>query len=416
MQKKPIKIIFITHAFPPLSGGGVQRISKFSIYLQMMGYEVHVYATNPGETDWVDDKRLKDVSSVPVSRIGRRNLSRAIIHKVKRRLLPIDFQTPWALKVTKILLNAPDTDDPQIIITSGPPHSMHIVGYFMKKLRGTPWVADFRDHFTLGPEYRVYSFIGKRINQWFENQIYKNANRIIFNTKINKEDVIYSKFQLESDKGTVIYNGYDESDLSRQNKTISWKGKKSYNYLYLGGLRGDHVDGIFYKALHKLFQIRPHLRSEISIQIVGNLVKKGNLVHELELDDVIFFSPGVPYDEVGDLLNASDGCLTWQRNRITYRGTIAGKVFDYIGAKKPIFSIGIPNGEIENILKEFDIGQSAAPDNIEQIALDFNIFHEQVKTGQFQYTDHKIESLKVFSRKHQAYQLAELIESLEFKK
>ncbi|MCP9236777.1 glycosyltransferase [Lewinella sp. JB7] len=406
------QLLVVTHAFPPMGGGGVQRIVKFAVYLKQHGWAVTVVCPSPDSYAWIDEERYKEVVDIPVIRIPLPRMSDSLVAKLNRRLGFIDPFTNWAKDAIKHI-DRLDLSGFAAVLTSGPPHSCHLVGMHLRNQLGLQWVADFRDHFTLGPEYSPISIIHRIVNRRFERLIYVRADHIITNTYTNQLDIIkkFPEINHSNSHVSTIYNGFDARDLSRS-KTVNWDDSLLH-LIYLGGLRGDHIDGVFYTLVREAVNIKPDISNQIMIHVLGDISRKGTLTEELGIDDLFDFQTYVPYNEVGSYLASADAGITWQRDRESYRGTVAGKVFDYIGMSLPIFSVGQNDGEIARILTEFKIGISTSPKNTEQAAADFIQFCDKLRAGEITYSVEATRTLhEKFDRTSQALQLATVLNKL----
>lgn len=404
------KFLIITHAFPPFGGGGVQRMVKFATYLKKEGWEATVICPNEKNDSWLDLQGLEEVSSINIIRVGYRNMKNdPLLYRVIRRFYPADIYLGWAFKVIQ-KLKKQDLSAYKIIFTSGPPHSINLVGYMLARRFKLKWVADFRDHFTLGPEYAAGKIKGI-IDKNFEKKILTNADAVILNTLTNQQEVLKHFEGLNINKIHTIYNGFDYNDLVTGHIKLNWPDNKK-KYFYLGGLRGDRIDGIFYKILKKAIELNSQLIHEIKIYVVGDYSRKGNLLNELGLKEMFEFHKPVAFNKVADYLINADGCLTWQRPEKKYKGTIAGKLFDYIGMRKPVFSIGQDNGEIAKILVPNNIGISANPDNINEAAVSFQMFHDKIKKNDFDYSSLGQSFFNKFNRENQAKELSAIFNSI----
>lgn len=404
------KFLIITHAFPPFGGGGVQRMVKFSTLLKSYQWQATVVCPCEKNDSWLDYSQMELVKEIEQIRFGYRNLKNdSLIKRIIRRFYPIDVYFKWARQIIKLLLKK-DLSEYKIILTSGPPHSVHLVGLVLSKKKNIKWVADFRDHFTLGPEYKAGK-LKRLIDNCFERKILIKANAIIVNTATNKSEILERFRNADAKKIYAIYNGFDYNDLVKGKVTVNWNTNKK-NYLYLGGLRGDRIDGVFYKILSKAFSLTPELRNAIRIHVIGDHSRKGNVINELLLTDIFEFHDPVAFNEVADYLIKADACVTWQRREAKYKGTIAGKVFDYIAMQKPIFSVGQDDGEIANMIMPNNIGISADPDNIEDAAEKFQKFHDKVMRSEFSYSSLNSSFFEKYNRVNQAKELSIIFNSI----
>ena len=146
------KFILVTPVFPPKGGGGTQRMVKFVKYLRDHDWYAYVVTPSAQRSDWYDESPLAGVQSERVVRMGATIRPRSLSKRLLARTYPIDAYYPWASRVAAYLKTEPDLKA-DVIFTSGPPHSVHRVGAALKRDRNIKWIADFRDHYTLGPEY-----------------------------------------------------------------------------------------------------------------------------------------------------------------------------------------------------------------------------------------------------------------------
>ncbi|QCX38819.1 glycosyltransferase family 4 protein [Aureibaculum algae] len=401
------KILIISRAFPPKGGGGIQRMVKFSVYLEQLGWDVTVCTIKGANFSWTDESRIKELDKVKIIRITEDVYKSSLFNKVKSRLKFHDFYNDWANDVVTYFSNKEDFEY-DYVLTSGPPHSVHNIGINLKKKFNFFWISDFRDQYTLGPTYRPVTFLHRKHNQKLEQKIYSLSDLIITNTEVNRIESS-EVFKIEpSSKVVSIYNGYDFEDL-KETGFIPEFDKEKINLLYLGGLRGDHIDGYFYKMLKIALVKKPNLLNNIVINLVGDLSRKGDLIEKLELGK--FFKPynAVSYDKVGDYIKASDGCLTWQHPNNGYRGTIAGKVFDYFGFKKPIFSLGQTKSELDTIINGHNIGVHTDVNNLSNSANDFIKFIDNLKSYSENYNDLSYDYYDSFNRRTQVNVLNEIL-------
>ena len=406
------KILIVSRAFPPISGGGVQRLVKFSIYLKELGWDVTICAPYHDDVSWCDESRNKELNHIKIIRIKEKKTNKGIIGKLYRKLKFYDSFITWSNSVISYFKGY-NKFDYDVVFTSGPPHSIHKVGLELLKFYQFNWVADFRDHFTLCPTFVTISPLHKYILRKFEENIYHYAKLIITNTQTNKKEIL-NEFKIRKElKIVAIYNGYDFNDL----KITGYKPKfeiGKINLLYLGGLRGDHIDSYFYKMLKIARESKPELINKIRINLVGDLSRRGNLIEKLSLNDIFIDFEAIPFDKVGDYILASDACLTWQNPNLAYKGTIAGKFFDYLGMKKPIYSLGQPESELDKLINENKIGIHSDVNNLVYAAEDFIEFLEKLEIYKSNYQNFNYEFYSSFNRKNQSKVLNDLLLEFDF--
>ena len=387
--------------------GGIQRMVKFSVYLEQLGWDVTVCTVKGTNLSWTDETRIKELNKVKIIRINEPTYKPNLLKKIINRISFYDFYNGWANNVIKYFINKKDFEY-DYVLTSGPPHSVHNIGIRLKNKFDFFWISDFRDQFTLGPTYSPISIFHRKHDEKVEQLIYNLSDLIITNTEINRIESS-EKFLIDPPSKVVsIYNGYDFGDLKETAFTPDFN-KKKINLLYLGGLRGDHIDGYFYKLLKLASNKNPDIMKKITINLIGDLSRKGNLIENLGIGELFKHYDAIPFDMVGDYIKASDGCLTWQHPNNGYRGTIAGKVFDYFGFKKPIFSLGQTKSELDAIINGHKLGVHADVNNLENAANDFIKFLENLVNYENNYRKLPKAYYDSFNRKNQVNTLNKIL-------
>ncbi len=186
---------------------------KFSKYLNNHNWRATVAAPDkPRESGWHDESPLKNINKKDVIRIGQVDLKKqSTIKRILNRFYPVDAHYPWANQVIRNL-SRHDLSKYSILFTSGPPHSVHYVGERLAHKHHLGWVADFRDHFTLAPEYRPSTPLHHNRNIEFEKRILSKADLVICNTRTNRRELI-AEFGLKySTKIKIFYNKFDRKE------------------------------------------------------------------------------------------------------------------------------------------------------------------------------------------------------------
>lgn len=393
------KVLIVAYNFPPQGGGGVQRTLKFSRHLPLFGWEpVILTVSNPDSPVW-DYSLSKEVpSEIKVFRVPSFELSRwekrffSLFNPAKRSdsekkestsnfvnearisnpelrgslkkvylfltgwlRIPDDKVgwDPFALFEGLSLIRSKKID---LIYTTSPPHSSHLVGLFLSKLTAKPWVADFRDDW-LENKKAVASLSPFRlkIEKYLAEKVFTNASFIIANTEFQKET--YKKNYPEIKRIEAIYNGYDAEDLNRAGqKEDRWQDGKLHichtGYFYPGTALP------FFETLKEFFLENPEFRGKIQLDLVGFLEKEyQNWVISNELEEEI-----KPWGYVEHLtsinfllkshlllyLIGSDGEF--------WKGEVAGKLYEYLASGKPILAFAPESGESEKLILNSNSG------------------------------------------------------------
>lgn len=404
------KILIISRVFPPMGGGGVQRIVKFSVYLQELGWDVTVCTIEGENFSWIDEVRLAEIKNINVIRIKEKPFRKRVLDRVINKLSFYDYYNKWSDKVISHFKQN-DKFNYDYVLTSGPPHSVHKIGLELKEKFDFFWVSDFRDHFTLEALFEPITAFHRKFLEKFEQNIYLKSDLVIAVSETYRQEVL-KKFIFKKESSiTTVYNGYDLSDLKLNGVVNHFDGKK-INLLYLGGLRGDKIDGYFYKMLRMAIDKKQELFERVTINLIGDLSRKGAMIENLGLSDYFRLFNSVPYNEVGDYLSNSDGCLLWQNPTKGHRGALSGKFFDYFGMKKPIFSLGQSEGELYNIINGNKIGIHTDVNDIDNAANDFITFIENLNNYSENFKQLENNYYDSFNRKNQVNELSKLLQNM----
>ena len=393
------KILIITYYWPPSGGGGVQRWLKFVKYLPQFGWEPIVYSPENPEYPSIDESLQKDVSPVlkhikrPIfepynfykSFVGLKKNERIntgflserkkpkkaenIAVWIRGNLFIPDARKFWINPSVSYLKKYLRENPVDLIVTTGPPHSMHLIGLGLKKKLGVKWIADFRDPWTnidFYKELKLSNWANKKHHK-LEQKVINNADGII---GVGKG---YIKNLLPIPKETpvaIITNGYDHEDF--QGLEIEKNGQ--FSICHFGSMNKTRNPIGLWKALASLKKSNPTLIANLKVKLYGKVDHIiFDSVEELGISELV---ESVDYlaheDMLKELINSS--LLLLVINNIENGGRlIPGKVFEYIGTGKAILGIGPVECEVAEILEESKSGEMFEwedGDQIEKFILD----------------------------------------------
>ena len=387
------KVLILAYYFPPLGMGGTQRVAKFVKYLPKFGWHPTVVTVKNVAYYAYDYSLLGDVRSAHVVRTGSADPQR-VLAKIKKagvhqtqnqhsfdpsskltRLLNIlnkvlsiflipDSKVLWLPFAISAATNLLKTQKFNAVITTSPPHSIHFAGMYLQRRFKIPWIADFRDGWVGGEFQNEILFFQQRINQWLQSKVLERADHIV---AVSEGLALFLKKNLHGNdrKFTTITNGFDSEDFIRAPKREAQDNK--FTFCHCGAVTAISDPDPFFSGLKKALLNRPNLRNKVRVEFVGHVLleKFAKTIRELGLSDIISLTGYKSHDQALSHMKSADVLLLTLSEKIS-PGFIPGKLFEYLGAQKPILAI-IPPGDSSSILMQSGIAFIVYPSNSKKI-------------------------------------------------
>lgn len=382
-----INILIITYYWPPAGGPGVQRMLKFVKYLPEFGIKPHILTVKNGDFPAIDESladeipgglivkkikgwepyglfrfltgRKKD-EKIPVGILVQDNLStfNKIFSWIRLNLFIPDgrlFLVIPFIRAARKMIRDYNID---CIITTGPPHSMHLPGFWVSKRNSINWIADFRDPWTQIYYYESQprSMLAKRIDKWLEKSVLCRAD-----DTITVSPQIARQLSSISGKSNVdtIFNGYDHSDFSSSSSRVE---KDKFRIAYIGNFKANQNIDELWSVLSDLSSRNNELANALEIMIVGNFhAEVVDTVNEKGLSKFLKLVKYVPHLQAIEIMRSSSVLLFIIPNVTGNAGIVTGKLFDYLAASRPLLSIGPPTGDAAEILYQVKAGEMIDP-------------------------------------------------------
>ena len=355
------KVMIIAYQFPPEGGPAVQRVLKFVKYLPKYCYLPFVLtAKYPFKT--FDATLLEDIpSDIKVFRTKDwgTNIPFEIKKLFKKIFIP-DKHALWKYTSIKMGIEIVKKEKIDLIFSTSPPHSVHLVAKKIAELSHIPWIADFRDEWTTNSLF--HKMKNHDIHHKLENSVLERCNYIT--TIIKKAKTNFMK-KCEESKIHVIKNGFDPDDFANL-KFIKNKAEKLV-ITYCGRLNRLHSPKLFFQALSNM-KVKKKINSQnLIVNIVGNIENQKWLRNFPNLKDLVKFYSYQPHDKCIEMM-ANSSVLLLLATEMNITEMLPAKMFEYFYLKKPIFAILSFRGELSSTLKEYGnsyIGYESGPDSIE---------------------------------------------------
>jgi len=377
------KVLIIAYYWPPSGGGGVQRWLKFVKYLPQFGWEPIVYVPENPEYPSIDYSLLNDVS--PDLKVIKRpifepyNFYKRFIGLKKSERLNTGFLSErkkprkseniaiwirgnffipdarkfWVGPSIKYLSNYLKNNPVDAVVSTGPPHSMHLIALGLKKKFGLKWIADFRDPWTnidFFDKLMLTSFANK-LHHRKERQVIKNADILTTVSWKWAEDFK----EMGAKHVEVITNGFDADDFNSLEKPLS----KKFELCHLGSMNKDRNPNVLWESLSEIAKENEAFKNDLKITLIGPTdhrvvddLKKLNLSNQLEYVNYL------PHNESLKTASRATILLLPLNDTLNVEGRIPGKIFEYLALEKPILCIGPINGDSAKIIRETNSGQT----------------------------------------------------------
>ena len=372
------RVLIITYYWPPSGGSGVQRWVKFAKYLPQEGWQPVVYTPENPELTTVDEsleaeippsvevlrtpirepydmyrklmgKKASGKEVTPISS-GKKGLKQRLMLWIRANLFVPDPRISWVRPSVRFLKEYLKRHPVDLMITTGPPQSMHLIGLKLHRETGLPWVADFRDpwsrHYSL--PYLPLTQRSLRKIRRMEQEVLDEASAVLTVTPfVQKEYAAQTRTPV-----AMITNGYDEEDFAADVTPDGY-----FNLTQTGYLAADGNPAVLWKVLGEMAGKDAAFREQLRIRLAG-LVDKAvydSLDREglrPNLVDLGYCTHGTAIREQ----QAASVLLLPLRNAPEMRNILPGKVFEYMAAHRPVLGFGQPDGIQAQLLKETGAG------------------------------------------------------------
>ncbi len=416
------KVLIITYYWPPTGGAGVQRWLKFSKYFRKFGWEPIIYTPSNPDFPINDDTLLKDVPSdliiLKTQITEPYDIYRKIMRKKKTDAVNQGFLSEekentllqsamiwvrgnffipdarkfWIKPSISYLSDYIKEHHIDAVISTGPPHSMHLIAMGLKQKFNTPWIADFRDPWTQIDFYsqlKLSSFADAK-HKKLENQVLTQANKVVTISPSCGKDLE----KLGNRKVDIITNGFDTDDFTPIAIGVDSKVSDGFMFHHTGALNKDRNPYTLWKVLGDLCKENPELRKELILKFTGKTdaivldsLKQQGLETNFQKYEYM------PHSEIVKSMAQSPILLLPLNNTPNNAGVLSGKLFEYLAAKRPIFGVGLPNADAASILKETQAG----------VMVDFDDYEGTKKQVLNLYAQYKSNTLRVQSNSIDKY-------------
>ena len=418
------KVLIITYYWPPSGGSGVQRWLKFSKYLRDFNIEPVIYTVdNPSYP--IKDTSLEseiplglEVLKQPIfepnsflsifgnnkkkESAGFLNPNPTLLGRffqyVRANYFIPDARKFWIKPSVKFLSNYLKNNEIEVVITTGPPHSIHIIGLALRDKFKIKWISDFRDPWT-EIDYFQQLPLTKKANKkhhQLEQEVLEKSDMVIVVGETMKKKFLKHNHNIE-----VLTNGFDSYGNS-----LTIELDSNFSITHVGLMNADRNPTILWEVLYEISSENIDFKNNLRIKFIGK-------IDDTVIQDIQVFNPKnivrIPYLDHEEVrkYQASSQVLLLSINHVpSAKGIITGKIFEYLQAKRPILGIGPEDGDAAAILKKTNAGNIVGFNNkVELKAAVLKLYKDFKEEKLFV----KSTNIEQFHRKNITRQLAQVI-------
>ncbi|MDN3667830.1 glycosyltransferase family 4 protein [Echinicola jeungdonensis] len=429
-MEKPKKVLIITYYWPPSAGSGVQRWLKFAKYLPDFGWEPVIFTPENPDFELKDEGLLKEVPKdlevlhFPIwepygvfrflkkGKTVKKEDPAKIIEKqhkswldqtamwLRANALVPDPRVFWVKPSVNYLLEILHKNEIKAVITTGPPHSMHLIGRDLKRKTDIAWIADFRDPWSTWEfldTLPMMASIRKR-HEKLEKGVFREADGVVTISPTFREELK----KIADRDIALITNGFDSADLPE-----SFKKKKSeqefFEIVYTGIIDSIRNPVPFLQALKNACKVK---EKPVKLTFVGRVSQKvlDYVAKDHWLSKRVEFPGYVSHKEVFSFYEKADMLLLILTDTKNAKGNIPGKLFEYIATGRTIVALGDPEGDSSKIIAEAGAGKVFAHKAVDSIT---QFLEEQID---HQNEESEKRDISRFERKFLTQKLAQLLD------
>ena len=434
MNQSGKKYLLITYYWPPSGGSGVQRWLKFVKYLPAEKWKPVVYTVKNPEYPSLDHslereipgyatvlkrtirepyhfyklyKKIKKEEKINTGFLSENKppaLREKISVWIRGNFFIPDARRFWIGPSVRYLKRIIRESNIDLMITTGPPHSMHMIGLKLKRITGLPWIADFRDPWTKIDYYDSLKLTRRsdKKHKACEKKVLENADRVLAVSPSMANDFR----KITSCEPEVLTNGYDPDDFaSTHTGTIN-----RFSILHLGTMNKDRNHPVFWKVIARLADKNPAFRKQLHLHLIGKV--DYSVLEQISLyglDEYVTREPYVDHEHIMDKLKSAAVLYLPINNTPNAEMTLTGKLFEYLAAERPVVSTGPVHGDAAQILKE--TGSGSTVDFKDEAGLE-KIFLELFSRYQSGKTELRGKGYEKYSRVNLAKNLSRLMEEI----
>ncbi len=433
------KVLIITYYWPPAGGGGVQRWLKFVKYLRDFGWEPIVFTPENPEAPVQDDSLLKEIpEGITVLRTkiwepyqwykkftGRNKtdqvqtafltekkkpgITEKISVWIRGNLFIPDARKFWIKPAVKYLHPWLAAHPVELIVSTGPPHSSHLIAKHLKQKTHLPWLADFRDPWTNIDYYNDLRLTRRadRKHRKLEKSVLQTADAVTVISSGMMQDFSHIHHRTYH----LITNGFDPDDFSQ---SPGRPPADKFRLSHIGSLVKTRNPLVMWEVLKELVDELPSFGRLLEVNLTGTVdLTVRQSIRDNGLETYVQYDAYKPHNELGVAYGQAAVLLLLINDTPNAGLILTGKFFEYMAAQRPILCIGPTDGDAARILKETQTGYAFGFEEREKLKMKITELFTDFQKGDLRLSPKGIEA---YSRQNLTRKLAQLMDKMTERK
>lgn len=430
-------VLIIAYYFPPSGGAGVQRVLKNVRYLIDEGWRPVVLTVQENADFQARDETLlaevpdsvrvvrtaifepytlyrrftgrstdtaTDIARVPHA--GRRSFTERISEWIRATFFIPDARCFWRMPAVRAGMRLIAEEHVDVILSSAPPYTCHLIGRSLHRRSGIPWIAEFRDSWVGWHSAAERRGLPAAVERSMERSVLRDASMVITATRGVRDDLLTRSPALENGKFHVITNGFDSTDFQG---IAGSPPRDRFTLTYTGSLYAKSSPEILLTAVSRLIESDPGLMSQVKLRFVGRMYPP-YLDMFRRFEEMFEYVPYVSHRRsIGYLLNSSALLLVIPDSPVN-RAILTGKLFEYLGAQRPILALA-PDGEAAHLIRDLHAGVVVDPGDADAAEKELGRMIHAWRQGTLSYDGDKTR-LSALDRRVLTGKLAALLEAV----
>lgn len=442
------KVLIVAYMFPPIGGIGVVRPVQFAKYLPQFGWEPVILTVAQTDEYMIDASLLQELpetlkiyrarsweplngarikrAASPIERAARQSVNRStqqtpqgsIGQRARQLLKSLYFSVripddklgwyPFAVGLGKQVIREEQID---LIFATAPPYTNFLVGKALKGATGKPLVMDYRDEWTT-MRYRDFPSnpVTQSINRRLERGVVANADAVVTAIAPFADNLRAAGLLTPATPWVNIMNGFDPERYQRATPFVP---NPRFTITYTGTFYGQRQTPVYFlQGLHALLARRPALRPQIAVRFIGTLTEQhAQQIAELGLTDVVHCGGVLPHAQAVTAQMTADVLLLVIGKGAGSDVVLTGKVFEYLGAGRPILALTPLDGPAAALIRESQTGVAVDADDSAMISHTLEELYTQWVEGTLVYTPNRA-VVAQYNRRTQTGQLVAVFDQL----